>query len=75
MCDNSRSIGLFCSKNNDMIDIDDINSSKETNDIDDETVSKFNSFYNKAKNLKSSMEDYIYEIIKFEKRTFRVMNK
>ena len=75
MCDNSRSIGLFCSKNNDMIDIDDINSSKETNDIYDETVSKFNSFYNKAKNLKSSIEDYICEIIKSAKRAFREMNK
>ena len=75
MCDNSRSIGLFCSKNNDMIDIDDINSSKETNDIYDETLSKFNSFYNKAKNLKSSIEDYICEINKSAKRAFREMNK
>ena len=75
MCDNSRSIGLFCSKNNDMIDIDDINSSKETNDIYDETVSKFNSFYNKAKNLKSSIENYICEINKSAKRAFREMNK
>ncbi len=75
MCDNSRSIVLFCSKNNDMIDIDDINSSKETNDIYDETVSKFNSFYNKAKNLKSSIEDYICEINKSAKRAFREMNK
>ena len=58
-----------------MIDIDDINSSKETNDIYDETVSKFNSFYNKAKNLKSSIEDYICEINKSAKRAFREMNK
>ena len=58
-----------------MIDINDDNSLEETNDIYEETVSKFDSFYDKVKSLKSSIEDYISEINKSAKRTFRRMNK
>ena len=75
MCDNSRCIGLFRSKNNDIIDTEDINSIEETNVIYDETVSKFNSFYSKANSLKSSIENYICELNNSAKRTFREMNK
>ena len=75
MCDNKHYNILFGSINKDMIDINDANSLEETNDIYDETVSKFDSFYDEAKSLKSSIEDYISEINKSAKRTFRQMNK
>ena len=75
MCDNNHYNSLFSPINKDMIDINDDNSLEETNDIYEETVSKFDLFYDEAKSLKSSIEDYISEINKSAKRTFRQMNK
>ena len=75
MCDNNHCNSLFSPINKDIIDINDDNSLEETNDIYEETVSKFDSFFDEAKSLKSSIEDYISEIKKSAKRTFRQMNK
>ena len=60
---------------NNIIDITDNNSLEETNELYDETTSRFNSFYDKAKKLKSSIENEIDDLNRCIKRTFRYINK
>ena len=75
MCNNKNNGNIFGAKKSVVINIDNYYSLKETNDIYEETISRFNSFYDDAKSLKSSIEDYIIKLNKSIKQIFRQVNK
>ena len=58
-----------------MIELTDSNSLEQTNELYEETTSKFNSFFDKAKKLKSLIEYSIDDLNRSIKRTFRKINK